>query len=38
MLLELDKTARNLNISKQAVIKTLLRNALDQQHLARGAR
>ena len=38
MLQELDETARQLNISRQAVIKTLLRQALDQQHLARRAR
>jgi hypothetical protein len=38
MLNELDETARELNISRQAVIKTLLRVALDQQHLARRAR
>jgi hypothetical protein len=38
MLQELDQTARELNISRQAVIKTLLRHALDQQHLARKAR
>ena len=38
MLQELDEAARNLNISRQAVIKTLLRHALDQQHLARRAR
>ena len=38
MLEELDEEARNLNISRQAVIKTLLRHALDQQHLARRAR
>lgn len=38
MLQELDEAARNLNVSRQAVIKTLLRHALDQQHLARGAR
>lgn len=38
MLNELDDTARDLNISRQAVIKTLLRHALDQQHLARKAR
>jgi len=38
MLQELDEAARNLNISRQAVIKTLLRQALDQQHLARRAR
>ena len=38
MLQELDERARQLNISRQAVIKTLLRLALDQQHLARKAR
>jgi hypothetical protein len=38
MLLELDNAARELNISRQAVIKTLLRQALDQQHLARRVR
>jgi hypothetical protein len=38
MLQELDNAARELNISRQAVIKTLLRHALDQQHLARRAR
>ena len=38
MLQELDEQARELNISRQAVIKTLLRHALDQQHLARRAR
>jgi hypothetical protein len=38
MLQELDEAARNLNISRQAVIKTLLRQALDQQLLARRAR
>jgi hypothetical protein len=32
---ELDKTAKELNISRQAVIKTLIRQALDQQYLAR---
>lgn len=35
MLEELDDEARNLNISRQAVIKTLLRRALDQQKAAR---
>jgi hypothetical protein len=35
MLKELDDAARNLNISRQAVIKTLLQHALDQQKLAR---
>ena len=38
MLQELDNAARELNISRQAVIKTLLRHALDQQHMARKAR
>jgi hypothetical protein len=38
MLKELDDAATELNISRQAVIKTLLRQALDRQHLARRAR
>jgi metal-responsive CopG/Arc/MetJ family transcriptional regulator len=38
MLQELDEEARQLNISRQAVIKTLLRNALDQRHSARRIR
>ena len=38
MLQELDKAASELNISRQAVIKTLVRQALDQYHLARKAR
>jgi hypothetical protein len=38
MLQELDERATQLNVSRQAVIKTLLRLALDQQHLARRAR
>jgi hypothetical protein len=38
MLTELDETARDLNVSWQAVIKTLVRQALDQQYLARKAR
>ena len=38
MLQELDEAARNLIISRQSVIKTLLRHALDQQYLARRAR
>ena len=38
MLQELDNAARELNISRQAVVKTLLRHALDQQHMAREAR
>jgi hypothetical protein len=35
MLSELDDAAKELNISRQAVIKTLLRQALDQRYLAR---
>ena len=38
MLEELDSAAKELNISRQAVIKTLIRQALDQQYLARGNR
>ena len=38
MLSELDKAARALNISRQAVIKTLVRQALDQHYLAQRAR
>jgi hypothetical protein len=38
MLEELDNAARELNVSRQAVIKTLVRQALDQHYLARGAR
>lgn len=38
MLEELDKAATELNISRQAVIKTLIRQALDHQYLARGSR
>ena len=38
MLEELDRTAKELNISRQAVIKTLIRQALDQQYQARGIR
>lgn len=34
MLAELDKTAQELNISRQAVIKSLLRQALDQHYMA----
>ena len=37
MLNELDTLARELNISRQAVIKTYLRQSLDQHHLARKA-
>ncbi len=35
MLSELDMAAQELNISRQAVIKSLLRQALDQHYLAR---
>jgi metal-responsive CopG/Arc/MetJ family transcriptional regulator len=35
MLEELDWAAKELNISRQAVIKTLIRQALDQQYRAR---
>src|SRR5882724_6715882 len=38
MLEELDRSAKELNISRQAVIKTLIRQALDQQYLAQGSR
>ena len=38
MLEELDKAAQELNVSRQAVIKTLIRQALDQHYLAQGAR
>jgi hypothetical protein len=38
MLEELDRAAKELNISRQAVIKTLIRQALDQHYLARGSR
>ncbi len=34
MLQELDSAAKELNISRQAVIKTLIRQALDQHYLA----
>jgi hypothetical protein len=34
MLEELDNAARELNISRQAVIKTLIRQALDHHYLA----
>jgi len=36
MLSELDDAATELNISRQALIKTLVRHALDQHYLARG--
>ena len=38
MLDELDREARQLNISRQAVIKTLLRRALDEQYVAAAVR
>jgi hypothetical protein len=38
MLQELDRAAKELNISRQAVIKTLIRQALDQQYSVRGRR
>jgi hypothetical protein len=38
MLTELDKAAEELNVSRQAVIKTLIRQALDQHYLAQQAR
>ena len=38
MLEELDMAAQDLNVSRQAVIKTLVRQALDQHYLARSAR
>lgn len=34
MLKELDITAQELNVSRQAVIKTLIRRALDEHYLA----
>ncbi len=37
MLRELDSVAEELNISRQAVIKTYLRQSLDQHYLARKA-
>ena len=37
MLSELDQAARELNISRQALIKTLVRQALDQRYMARNA-
>jgi len=35
MLSELEDAAKELNISRQAVIRTLIRQALDQRYLAR---
>lgn len=37
MLDELDRAADELNVSRQAVVKTLLRQALDQHYLATSA-
>ncbi len=37
MLEELDRAAAELNVSRQAVVKTLLRQALDQHYLAASA-
>jgi hypothetical protein len=38
MLAELDQLAVDLNVSRQAVIKTFIRQALDQHYLASRAR
>jgi hypothetical protein len=38
MLEELDRAAHELNVSRQAVIKTLVRQALDQHYLAQRSR
>jgi hypothetical protein len=38
MLEELDRAAQELNVSRQAVIKTLVRQALDQHYLAQSMR
>jgi hypothetical protein len=38
MLQELDMAAKELNISRQALIKTMIRQALDQRYLAGNAR
>jgi hypothetical protein len=38
MLQELDVAARELNVSRQAVIKIFVRQALDQHYLARKAK
>jgi metal-responsive CopG/Arc/MetJ family transcriptional regulator len=38
MLQELDQAAAELNVSRQAVIKAYVRQALDWRHLARDAR
>ena len=38
MLTELDEIARQLNISRQAAIKTLVRQGLDRRYMAKQAR
>ena len=38
MLHELDQAAAELNVSRQAVMKSIIRQALDQHHLAQQAR
>ncbi|HTQ60657.1 MAG TPA: ribbon-helix-helix protein, CopG family [Candidatus Solibacter sp.] len=38
MLEELEAAAKELNVSRQAVIKTLIRQALDQRQIARASR
>ena len=38
MLRELDEMVREMNISRQAVIKSILRQGLDQHHLAMSKR
>ena len=38
MLEELERAAKELNVSRQAVIKTLIRYALDQHYLAKNSR
>ncbi|MCP5110354.1 MAG: ribbon-helix-helix protein, CopG family [bacterium] len=38
MVEELDRAAQDLNVSRQAVIKSLVRQGLDQRYLARQAR
>lgn len=38
MLEELDEAAKDLNISRQALIKTLVRQALDRHYLAQQSR
>jgi hypothetical protein len=38
MLEELDRAARDVSVSRQAIIKTLVRQALDQHYLAQRGR